>query len=240
MRAQWVCARERRIALNKRSSINRYTVTTRMTPVLRWAAMRAILMFHNCEGQSHKTVSTDHNLRRERRAEADSNRGPSAADQPNAWPLGQTGSLGCFLGRSFHLFKRQIVSGEGTGEDRDLRRRGPMEWCGWNYTNATHCHHLPVPNKPPRFCGRTAKWSRSLTTRMTPVLRWAAVWAILMLHSLWMNNGTIRLWPWPATSEEKGEPKQSRTAVVCLHAYRYDCNHRPNQLTNYPLAVWHK
>ena len=37
------------------------TVTTRMTPALRWAAMRAILMFH-CEGQSRKTVSTDHNL----------------------------------------------------------------------------------------------------------------------------------------------------------------------------------
>ena len=31
-----------------------------MTPALRWAAMRAILMFRNCEGQSHKTVSTDH------------------------------------------------------------------------------------------------------------------------------------------------------------------------------------
>ena len=29
----------------------RYTATTRMTYVLRWAAMRAILMFHNCEGQ---------------------------------------------------------------------------------------------------------------------------------------------------------------------------------------------
>ena len=40
----------------------RYTVTTRMTDALRWAAMRAILMFHNCEGQSHKTVSTDHNF----------------------------------------------------------------------------------------------------------------------------------------------------------------------------------
>ena len=39
-----------------------YTVTTRMTPALRWEAMRAILMFHNCEGQSHKTVSTDHNF----------------------------------------------------------------------------------------------------------------------------------------------------------------------------------
>ena len=68
----------------------RYTVTTRMTPALRWAAMRAILMF-NCEGQSHKTVSTDHNFWRERTAEADSNRGPSAY-QPNALPLGQTGS----------------------------------------------------------------------------------------------------------------------------------------------------
>ena len=33
---------------------------TRMTSALRWAAMRAILMFHNCEGQTHKTVSTDH------------------------------------------------------------------------------------------------------------------------------------------------------------------------------------
>ena len=40
----------------------RYTVTTRMTPALRWAAVRAVLMIHNCEGQSHKTVSTDHNF----------------------------------------------------------------------------------------------------------------------------------------------------------------------------------
>ena len=39
-----------------------YTVTTGMTPALRWAAMRAMLLFHNCEGQSHKTVSTDHSF----------------------------------------------------------------------------------------------------------------------------------------------------------------------------------
>ena len=52
--------------------------------------MRAILMFHNCEGQSHKTVSTD-NFWRGRRTEADSNQGPSSY-QPNAVPLGQTGS----------------------------------------------------------------------------------------------------------------------------------------------------
>ena len=38
----------------------RYTVTTRMTSALRWTAIRAILMFHNCEGKSHKTVFTDH------------------------------------------------------------------------------------------------------------------------------------------------------------------------------------
>ena len=40
----------------------RYIVTTRMTSALRWAAMTAILMFHNCEGQSYKSVSTNHNL----------------------------------------------------------------------------------------------------------------------------------------------------------------------------------
>ena len=39
---------------------------------------------------TNKTVSTDYNFSRERRAKADSNRGPSAY-QPNALPLGQTG-----------------------------------------------------------------------------------------------------------------------------------------------------
>ena len=33
-----------------------------MTSALRWAAMRAILMFHNYEGPSNETVSTNHNL----------------------------------------------------------------------------------------------------------------------------------------------------------------------------------
>ena len=63
----------------------RYTVTTRITFALRWAAMRAILMFHNCEGQSHKNSVHRPQLlkRKKRRAEADSNRGPSAY-QPNA------------------------------------------------------------------------------------------------------------------------------------------------------------
>ena len=47
--------------------------------------------FVNCEGRNHKTVSTDHSFGSERRAEADSNRGPSAY-RPTALPLGQTGS----------------------------------------------------------------------------------------------------------------------------------------------------
>ena len=39
-----------------------YTVTTRLIHALKLAAMRAVVMFHYCEGQSHKTVSTDHSF----------------------------------------------------------------------------------------------------------------------------------------------------------------------------------
>ena len=74
-----------------------------MIPALRWAAMRAILMFHNCEGQSHKTVSTDHTFWRERRAETVSNRGPSAY-QSNALPLGKTGSQSSWTYRSIYIY----------------------------------------------------------------------------------------------------------------------------------------
>jgi len=35
----------------------RYTNTTRMTYALRWAAMRAILLFCNCEGQCPQTTT---------------------------------------------------------------------------------------------------------------------------------------------------------------------------------------
>ena len=67
----------------------RYTVTTRMTSALKWAAMRAVLMFHNCEGQSHKTVSTDPTTFEAEKGEPKQIR---SAYQPNALPLGQTGS----------------------------------------------------------------------------------------------------------------------------------------------------
>ena len=82
-----------------------------MTSALRGAMMRAILMFHNCEGQNHKTVSTDHTFWRERRAEADLNQG-SSAYQPNALPLGQTGSwTNVWLARHYDSFSQLQFSG---------------------------------------------------------------------------------------------------------------------------------
>ena len=66
----------------------------------------------NCEGQSHKSVSTDHNFWRERRAEADSNRCPSAY-QPNALPLGPTDLL------KIALVKCCLMSSDVTWHIRD-------------------------------------------------------------------------------------------------------------------------
>ena len=52
-----------RLGRRRERDAYRYTVTTRMTPARRWAAERTIsCRFINCEGQSHKTVSTDYNL----------------------------------------------------------------------------------------------------------------------------------------------------------------------------------
>ena len=47
-------------------------------------------MFSQLWRQSHKPVSTDHSLWREKKSEAESNRG--SAYEPDALPLGQAGS----------------------------------------------------------------------------------------------------------------------------------------------------
>ena len=73
----------------------RYTVTTRMTSALRWAAIESHFNVSvGSDGQSHKTVSTNHNLSEEK-GEPKRNRTEVllSAYQPNALPLGQTGSL---------------------------------------------------------------------------------------------------------------------------------------------------
>ena len=62
---------------------------------LRWAAIRAISFNVSLIVRvkvTNKTVSTDHNFWRKRRAEADSNQGPSAYQPSNALLLHQTGS----------------------------------------------------------------------------------------------------------------------------------------------------
>ena len=75
-----------------------------MTSALRWAAMRAILMFQEevMDKVTRQCPQATTFFWRERRAEAVSNRGPSAY-QPNALPLGQTCS-GSFFWMSDHPF----------------------------------------------------------------------------------------------------------------------------------------
>ena len=67
------------------------------------------------DGQSHKTVSTNHNLFEEKkRAEAVSNRGPSAY-QPNALPLGKTDSRNSCMYPCTNLYlpPQLLISGTG-------------------------------------------------------------------------------------------------------------------------------
>ena len=111
-----------------------------MIPALKWAAMRAILTFHNFEGQSHKTVSTDHNFWRQRRAEADSNRCPSAC-QSNDLPLGQTGSPCvclslCLCKRCHYDSQPAIIVGNGyllRGTDQRFCRHCYQGWKAAQY-----------------------------------------------------------------------------------------------------------
>ena len=57
----------------------RYTITTRTTPALRWAAMRAILIFHWLWGtKSQDSVHKPQPFWTETRAKAESSRGPFA------------------------------------------------------------------------------------------------------------------------------------------------------------------
>ena len=69
----------------------RYTVTTRMTYALSWAAMRAVLMFHQLGGT--KSQDNVHRPQLLKRKESRNGFEPTSLRlQPNALPLGQTGS----------------------------------------------------------------------------------------------------------------------------------------------------
>ena len=72
----------------------RYTVTTRMIPALRWVAMRAILMFQweVMDKVTRQCPLTNHNLFEERGEPKRYRTEVLPLHQPNALPLGQTGS----------------------------------------------------------------------------------------------------------------------------------------------------
>ena len=142
----------------------------------RWAAMKAILMFHNCEGQSHKTVSTDHSLcGSERRAEADSNWGPSAY-HPSTLPLGQTGSHPCSLS-SFCFTSTEarwlIRDGDGGGGGG----KGTKKWKlvdrrqNNGSVKAVSPRHCPAISALRSCCFNCRSWAVTRTMSVAPLLR---------------------------------------------------------------------
>ena len=86
--------------------------------------MTAVLVFHYCEGQRWKTMSTDHNFWRERTAEAESNRGTSA-HQPNALPLGQASPQ---PSSSRSILLKPTLLGVEILHGNDRRSRGVRVW----------------------------------------------------------------------------------------------------------------
>ena len=63
--------------------------------------------------------------------------------------------------------------------------------------------------------GERYTYRYTVTTRMTPALRWAAMRAILMFQLEVMDKVT-RQCPYHNLFEEKGEPKRYRTDVLPL------------------------
>ena len=63
--------------------------------------------------------------------------------------------------------------------------------------------------------GRIYTYRYTVTTRMTPALRWAAMRAIFNV-SLIVRDKVTRQCPQITTFEEEGEPKRIRTEVLLL------------------------
>ena len=119
----------------------------------RWLDENTVSLI-NCEGQSHRTVSTNHNFWRERRAEAVSNRGLSAY-QPTALPLGQTGSHsppGWHWRLALYRTERHLLS--GCGDCRTARGGTPT-----NTTLFVHACPPPPPPPPPPLSLSLCLWT---------------------------------------------------------------------------------
>ena len=97
---------------------------------------------------SHKTVSTDHNFWRERTAEAESNRDPSAY-HPNALPLGQTGSHSISTGT--------CVSWCRWRAGWPILFRGPTQEAALAKTNAANKKRVDLKNN-----NNESEWTRKV------------------------------------------------------------------------------
>ena len=64
--------------------------------------------------------------------------------------------------------------------------------------------------------GRLYTYRYTVTTRMTPVLRWAAHESHFNVSLLVVRDKVTRQCPQTTTFEEKGEPKRIRTEVLPL------------------------
>ena len=64
--------------------------------------------------------------------------------------------------------------------------------------------------------GRCCTYRYTVTTRMTPALRLAAIRAILMFHSLWGTKSQDSAPTNHNLFEEKGEPKRNRAEALLL------------------------
>ena len=62
----------------------------------------------------------------------------------------------------------------------------------------------------------TYRYCDTVTTRMTPALRWAAMDAILIVSLIIVRDKVARQCPETTTFEEKGEPTRIRTEVPLL------------------------
>ena len=88
---------------------------------------------------TNKTVFTDHNFWRERRAKADLSQGPSAC-QPNALPLGQTSSRdGGGNSGSLIRYLSAIATLEGTAAYRKTWCQSPETASGWIIVQLKTC-----------------------------------------------------------------------------------------------------
>ena len=114
-------------------------------------------------GQSRRTVSTNHNLSEEKgEPKRVSNRGPSAY-QPNALPLGQTGSPECGLTHHCHKYDGRNFTKSRLAPDRTSSR--PLHIAPSRPIAGGHCHHLAEFVK---FCQvLSLRSARTFPTRRT-------------------------------------------------------------------------